>query len=147
MRLCIVLNESSRKWPLTLLNLSFKAVEEKGKQVRLTAYCILNVVRFRSRPAFQPEVGENVDLTAVLTTTPSLTSTYLGYGRIFQRQTTPFISINILVVAGIRHEAADSGDDTPSDLARRVVYPCSSDSHNKFVSSQRASDPRLELTL
>lgn len=105
-------------WPITLLDLFSKGVEEKGKQVRSIAYCILNVVCFRSRPAFQPEVSKDIKLTVDSMTTTSSTSSYLGYRWIFQRQTTPFIPINILVVVGIRHKAVDSGDEAPDDLAR-----------------------------
>lgn len=49
-------------------------------------------------------------------------ASYLGYGRIFQRQSNPFMAITTIVVAGIRHEAAESEDE--EDEAEVDVTTC-----------------------
>ena len=76
---------------------------------------------FRSRPAFhQVDDSESTDGS---TDAPSPTSSYYGYGRIFQRQTSPFIAISTIVVAGIRRETADSDDETADDIPTYVFSP------------------------
>lgn len=112
-------------WPTTLLNLSSRG--EKGEQTHSIPYCILNVLCFRSRPAFHPAGPENIEPSVDLATTPSSTSSYLVYRRIFQMQTSPFIAINTIVVAGIHHEVADSGDEATNVVARLVVCPPTSE--------------------
>lgn len=80
-------------------------------------------VYFRSRPAFQ--LDDDAESTDAPTDAPSpmSSSSYYGYGRIFQRQTSPFIAISTIVVAGIRHETADSDDEGVDDVAMFVFYP------------------------
>ena len=48
-------------------------------------------------------------------TSPTAPSSYNAYGRIYQRQTSPFIALSTVVVAGIRHETADSDDEEIDD--------------------------------
>lgn len=76
---------------------------------------------FRSRPAFH--LADDAESTDGPINAPSPTSSYYGYGRIFQRQTTPFIAISTIVVAGIRHETADSDDEAIDDTPTFVFYP------------------------
>ncbi|KJA20595.1 hypothetical protein HYPSUDRAFT_203728 [Hypholoma sublateritium FD-334 SS-4] len=80
----------------------------------------------RSRPAFHPVVGEKENTESIVdpTASPAPTSSYNGYGRIFQRQTSPFIAISTIVVAGILHETADSGDEATDDIASMRVIQC-----------------------
>lgn len=84
---------------------------------------------FRSRPEFHLAGIENVEPTADSAEASSSPSSYLGYGRIFQRQTSPFIAISTIVTEGIRHEAADSGDEATPGVARLVVSPSTSEQH------------------
>lgn len=88
-------------------------------------YDILTCSSSRSRPAFHPVVGEKENIESIVdpTASPAPMSSYNGYGRIFQRQTSPFIAISTIVVAGILHETADSGDEATDDIARLVPYP------------------------
>ena len=104
-------------WPTTLSSLSFAVAVEKGrKYIFIVPYVLISSLSIRSRPIFQPfatqeNASESIDPTA----SPAPTSSYNGYGRIFQRQTNPFTAISTIVVAGIRHETADSDDETPDD--------------------------------
>ena len=102
-------------WPIILFNLS-SAVGKGRKYILTVSYVLTSSLSIRARPSFyqvaaQENETESIDPTA----SPASTSSYNGYGRIFQRQTNPFTAISTIVVVGIRHETADSDDETPDD--------------------------------
>ena len=101
-------------WPTTWLSLSFMV--EKGREFDFVLKFILICFSVRPRPEFHPPVSENmaelIDDPATSTIAPS---SYNAYGRIYQRQTSPFIALSTIVVAGIRHETADSDDEATDD--------------------------------
>lgn len=106
---------------------------------------------FRSRPTFHL-AGDNTESTDGSTDAASPASSYHGYGRIFQRQTTPFIAISTIVVAGIRHETADSGDEATNDVPTFVFYPLlqtasQTDQRSIIHILQHAGDTMLGYTL
>ena len=63
------------------------------------------------RPSYVLPGAEGIDKAVEPMAAESPKSSYLGYGRIFQRQSNPFMAISTIVVAGIRHEAAESEDE------------------------------------
>ena len=117
-----------RTWPTTLYSLYFAV--EKGRKNIFTVFYVLTSSSFiRSRPIFHPFATQENDTESIdPTASPTPTSSYNGYGRIFQRQTNPFTAISTIVVTGIRHETADSDDETPDDEATWVFCPSPPDS-------------------
>ncbi len=101
-------------WQTTWLSLSFMV--EKGREFNLILKFILTCFSVRPRPEFHPPVPQNMAESNIdqATSTTALSS-YNAYGRIYQRQTSPFIALSTVVVAGIRHETADSDDEETDD--------------------------------
>ena len=118
----IARNRSCRTWPISWLSRS--SLVEKGRIFVLLCpkYILICLTVIRSRPEFHPTVSDDmVELTVDPTTSPTSPSSYNAYGRIYQRQTSPFIALNTVVVAGILHETADSEDETTEDKPTWVL--------------------------